>query len=109
MGPLSRLVCRELGLRCRRSSDGPPIHDFRLYPHPGCATTMTRTPSSSQTTVLGEWRPPPSVAIFQFRSCVPPTRALRNSSTLGPPALPPATPVPHAGSRARKGDLAGNG
>ncbi len=27
---------------------------------------MCGTPSSSQTTVLGEWRPPPSVAIFQF-------------------------------------------
>jgi hypothetical protein len=31
---------------------------------------MTGTPSSSQTTVLGEWRPPPSVAIFQFRNSV---------------------------------------
>ena len=28
---------------------------------------MDGTPSSSQTKVLGEWRPPPSVAIFQFR------------------------------------------
>src|ERR1700722_14041169 len=28
---------------------------------------MIGTPSPSQTAVLGEWRPPPSVAIFQFR------------------------------------------
>ncbi len=34
---------------------------------PGDRDTILATPSSSQTTVLGEWRPPPSVAIFQFR------------------------------------------
>ena len=41
---------------------------FGSSPTARCATRMTGTPSSSQTTVLGEWRPPPSVAIFQFRS-----------------------------------------
>ena len=70
---------------------------------------MTGTPSSSQTTVLGEWRPPPSVAIFQFRGCLHPGAAPRKCLTMGPLALPPATPVAQAGVRARKGDLAGNG
>ena len=31
--------------------------------------TMALTPSSSQTTVLGEWRPSPSAAIFQLGPC----------------------------------------
>ena len=46
---------------------------------------MTGTPSSSQTTVLGEWRPPPSVAIFQFRS------SFRNPS--GPPTVGTSGPA----------------
>ena len=61
---------RDHGLHCWQSADRRAIHDFRLYPHGGCVTRMIGTPSSSQTTVLGEWRPPPSVAIFQFRSCL---------------------------------------
>ena len=72
----------------------------------GCATRMTGTPSSSQTTVLGEWRPPPSVAIFQFRSCSAHGIA---GPTLGPPGPAVCRPVAHAGAGPARGDLDGNG
>ena len=60
----------------------------------GAQHRMAGTPSSSQTTVLGEWRPPPSVAIFQFRSCL---QRATFRTTLGPPALPRVARSAHTG------------
>ncbi len=73
----ARSICPGEGAVASESMTFGPI-DFR-----GPDGTIWGTPSSSQTTVLGEWRPPPSVAIFQFRSRFAPVR--------GPsPSLPTA-------------------